>query len=131
MLYTFTWNLLSPCDIVFVNITLHHSVKTAAKTYRCQMSCRHQQATLTVADPGFPAGGVDLVGDVDSPRRLRFENFVCRNERIWTLGVGEGRAPGTSPRSANAQECLACNGPKTKDYICVFSALYQALNVTG
>ena len=47
----------------------------------------------TVADPGFPVGGRGL------PRRLRFENFVCRNERIWTL---RGRAPGTPPRSANA-----------------------------
>ena len=28
------------------------------------------------------------------PRRLRFENFVFQNERIWTLG---GRAPGTPP----------------------------------
>ena len=42
----------------------------------------------TVADPGFPAGGRGL------PRRLRFENFVCQNERIWTLG---GHAPGTPP----------------------------------
>ena len=28
------------------------------------------------------------------PRQLRFANFVCQNERIWTLG---GRAPGTPP----------------------------------
>ena len=49
---------------------------------------------VAVADPGFPVGvGRGL------PRRLRFENFVCLNERIWTL---EGRAPGTPPRSANA-----------------------------
>ena len=32
------------------------------------------------------------------PRRLCFEHFVCRNERIWTL---RGRAPDTPPRSAN------------------------------
>ena len=31
-------------------------------------------------------------------RQLRFENFVCRNKRIWTLRV---RAPGTPPRFAN------------------------------
>ena len=29
------------------------------------------------------------------PRRLRFENFVCQNERIWTL------VQRTPPRSAN------------------------------
>ena len=50
----------------------------------------------------FPQGGVDLVGGRVLPRRLRFENFVCQNERIWTLGGG--RAPGTPPsRSANAK----------------------------
>ena len=40
----------------------------------------------------FPQGG-------GLPRRLRFENFVCQNERIWTLGVAfAGHAP---RRSAN------------------------------
>ena len=35
------------------------------------------------------------------PRRLRFENFVCRNERIWTLG---GACAGHAPsRSANVK----------------------------
>ena len=43
-----------------------------------------------VADLGFPVGGRGLL------RRLRFENFVCQNERILTLGGG-GRAPGTPP----------------------------------
>ena len=42
-----------------------------------------------VSTPAF-SGGL--------PRRLCFENFVCRNEKIWTLG---GRTPGTPPRSAN------------------------------
>ena len=37
---------------------------------------------ISVADPGFPVGGRGL------PRWLRFENFVCQNERIWTLGGG-------------------------------------------
>ena len=32
-----------------------------------------------VADAGFPIGGCGL------PRWLHFENFVCQNERIWTL----------------------------------------------
>ena len=45
-------------------------------------------------------GGVDLVGGGRGPpRRLRFENFACQNERIWTRrGARTGRAP---PRSAN------------------------------
>ena len=47
----------------------------------------------------FPWGGIDLVGGRWLPKWLRFKNFVCRNERIWTLGGG--RAPGTPPRSAN------------------------------
>ena len=40
------------------------------------------------ADPGFPIGGCQL------PRRLRFEKFVCQNERIWTL---RGHAPVAPP----------------------------------
>ena len=32
------------------------------------------------------------------PRQLRFEKFVCQNERIWTL---RGRAPAAPPGSAN------------------------------
>ena len=39
-----------------------------------------------VADPGFPEGG---------GRRLRFEKFVCQNERIWTRRGG--RAPAAPP----------------------------------
>ena len=46
-------------------------------------------------------GRVDVVGGPRLPRRLYFENAVCRNERIWTLR-GRGRAPGTPPRSTNA-----------------------------
>ena len=53
----------------------------------------------SVADPGFPVGGGRGL-----PRWLRFENFVCQNERIWTL---RGDAPGTPPsRSANATNLL-------------------------
>ena len=55
-----------------------------------------------VADPGFPVGGVDLVGGRGLPRWLRFENFVCQNERIWTL---RGRAPGTPPLDSPMQGC--------------------------
>ena len=43
--------------------------------------------------------GVDLKGGRELLRELRFENFVCRNEGIWTH---RGHAPGTSPsRCAN------------------------------
>ena len=57
---------------------------------------------ISIADPGFPvtSGGRQL------PRRLRFEKFVCQNERIWTRGGGGGgRAPGTPPGSATDLEC--------------------------
>ena len=54
----------------------------------------------TVADPGFPVGGINLVGEGRGfPRQLRFENFVCQNERIWTLRVGGGE--GLRRASAN------------------------------
>ena len=35
---------------------------------------------ISVADPGFPVGGVDLVGGHGLLRGLHFENFICQNE---------------------------------------------------
>ena len=56
--------------------------------------------SITVADPGFPMGGADLVGGGRQlSRRLHFKKFVCQNERIWTR---RGRAPAASPGSATA-----------------------------
>ena len=47
-----------------------------------------------MADPGFHVGGdVDIVGGPGLLRRLRFENFLCQNERIWTLRVPGARPP--------------------------------------
>ena len=46
-------------------------------------------STKPVADPGFPVGGSTCRGR-RLPRRLRFENFVCQNERIWTLSGRRG-----------------------------------------
>ena len=59
----------------------------------------------TVADPGFPVGGgVDLVGGRGLPRWLRFEHFVCQNERIGTLrGACAGHAPSSSANAVNAR----------------------------
>ena len=37
---------------------------------------------------------MDLAGGRGLLRRLRFEIFLCQNERIWTLG---GRVPGSPP----------------------------------
>ena len=48
-------------------------------------------------------GGANLVGGCQLPRQLRFENFVCQNERIWTLG---GRAPAAPPGSATEVVCF-------------------------
>ena len=48
----------------------------------------------------FPWGGGNLIGGCQLPRRLCFKNFVCQNERIWTLGGGSMRAGGASPGSA-------------------------------
>ena len=51
---------------------------------------------ISVADPGFPVGGGrgPRRRGCGLPRQLRFENFVCQNERIGTLrGARTGHAP--------------------------------------
>ena len=71
---------------------------------KCVMLCKYTKWNNTdsddddcysfvkIQDPGFPVGGVNLVGGRRLPRPLRFENFVRRNERIWTLsGLGVRR----------------------------------------
>ena len=60
---------------------------------------------ITVADPGFPVGGVDPLGGggVDLTQVLFAEN-VCKNEGIWSCMGGMHRAkppPPPHPRSAN------------------------------
>ena len=48
-----------------------------------------------MADPGFPIGGREpRKGGRGLPTPLCFENFVCQNERIWTLRGG-GHVLGT------------------------------------
>ena len=66
-----------------------------------------------MTDVGFPVeGDVDLVvGGWAWTRWLRFENFVCPNERIWTLG---GRTPGTPPRPANGLISMNVHSYKTR-----------------
>ena len=45
--------------------------------------------TFSVADPGFPVGGANLVGGgAPTPEAATFEKFVCENKRMWTLEGG-------------------------------------------
>ena len=61
----------------------------------CKSVLSHQRA---VADPGFPVGGVDLIGGVVewTPEG----DFVCQNEESGPLG---GHARRTPPRFANEE----------------------------
>ena len=53
-------------------------------------------------DPGFPVGGVDLVGgSVDSRGGYVSKILYVKTKESGPLGGG--RAPGTPPRSANKQ----------------------------
>ena len=68
-----------------VNLRVMTNLISLHYIFNVNNTCR----THAVADSGFPVGGVDLVGGVCGlPRRLHFENFLCRNERIWTLRGG-------------------------------------------
>ena len=50
----------------------------------------------SVADPGFPIGGCGPSrGGLWTPEALRFKNFTCQNERIWTRRGGH--VPGVPP----------------------------------
>ena len=59
-----------------------------------------------MADPGFPIGGVDLVGGRGLPRQLRFVKFVCQNERIGSLGGGGARRVRTLDPPMELMECV-------------------------
>ena len=62
--------------------------------------CGSNSCPESVADPGFPVGGRGpRSGGRGLLRQLRFKNFECQNERIWTLrGACVRHAP---YRSAN------------------------------
>ena len=50
----------------------------------------------SVADPGFPKGGRQPHRGHQLPLQLRFKNFVCQCERIWTLMGMLGEPPGST-----------------------------------
>ena len=60
----------------------------------------HNSGYSSVADPGFPVEGgrEPHTEGAWTPEAVTLD-FVCRKERIWTLG---GHVPGTPPRSTNA-----------------------------
>ena len=66
-----------------INRSLVHTKIQTIVTYRGH----------TVADPGFPIGGANVVGGADSRGGLRFKNCVCQHERIWTLRGAPATAP--------------------------------------
>ena len=84
-----------------------------------------------VADPGFPVGGRGpRKGGRGLPRWLRFKNFVCQNERIWTLGGG-GRAPGICQcRSANEKVTHTSSRPDLiGKFVIGIATHHQAINL--
>ena len=60
-------------------------------------------ATFTIL--GINSGGsrISRMGGCGLPRRIRFENFVCQKERIWTLGGGVRRARPLDPPMIKAE----------------------------
>ena len=52
-----------------------------------------------MADPGFPVGGIDLVGGSLTPETVALQKFLyVKTKESGPLGR---RVPGTPPRSAN------------------------------
>ena len=83
--------------LLFKGISVHKIVMSCYFRIHCNLSL--SMIVFAVADPGLPVGGADLVWGHQVPRQLRFENFVCRSKRIWTL---RGHALAVPPGSANA-----------------------------
>ena len=100
------WPMFLPAVTVCISKwdSLERSSQCCIYTSRC---CNHTCTSVSitwftfyhspespVADPGFPVGGGrgPRRGGRGLPRRLRFKNFACQNERIWTRRGG--RAPG-------------------------------------
>ena len=56
------------------------------------MTSYYKICYISVADPGFPIGGVDLVRGRGLPRRLHFENFFVKMKESGPLEGGVRRA---------------------------------------
>ena len=74
------------------------SNSNGCNTWLC-IQIERQHRLVSVADPGFPVGGIDLVGGAPTPEVVMFRKF-CVSKRKNLDPWGE-RAPGTPPRSAN------------------------------
>ena len=60
------------------------------------------------------------------PRQLRFEKFVCQNERIGTLG---GPAPAAPPGSANVNICAHGFKDRSKNWNIDFNCNTQVTQI--
>ena len=65
--------------------------------------------------PGFPIGGVDLLGGCGPLMWALFAENVCKNEKMGSMGGG-GRVPGMPPRSANAKYSGRFWAPQGSNY---------------
>ena len=81
----------------------------------CQATPSFVKCQLSVADPGFPVGGRGpRRRGRGLPRWLHFENFVCQNERIWTLGGVCRARPLDPPMDMLIDNLEASNGRMQK-----------------
>ena len=62
------------CIVLFISISCFWKI----------VGIWQDRLNTSVADPGFPVGGRQL------SRRLHFKYFVCKGERNWTIGRGDG-----------------------------------------
>ena len=75
-----------------------HRLDTAGCQNKLELGLKTGLTCVSVADPGFPVGGVHLLGDVDLRRRHFLPKMHVKMKELDPIG---GHVPGTPPRSAN------------------------------
>lgn len=81
-----------------------------------------------MVDPGFPVGGgANLIGGCQLLMCLRFEKFVCQNEKIGTVMGRSRHAPPPLKKSRHLPDQNPCEGYGSHDWNIMITQMAHAL----